>query len=228
LLLILLLILILLLPSTLLSTLRIVHPSQTNSWVSSGMVFVKPTGKGGGQECPPHISLDQLYEYRRKLPHYRPAGRRLFITFCKGNRYPFPPSARDAVLQHCLYDHGRRYQLHAAVVMPDHVHLLLTPLRDEKGWPAGLPAILKLLKGTSARSVNKLSGCCGPVWLEESFDHVLRSQESFAEKLEYIRQNPVRRGLVKTPEEYPWLWLEPCEPEKCGTDTLVRRFWPCR
>jgi hypothetical protein len=68
--------------------------------------------------------------------------------------------------------------------------------------------MLKLLKGASARSVNKLSRLCGPVWQEESLDHVLRSQESFEEKLEYIRQNPVRRGLARRPEDYNWLWVE--------------------
>ena len=106
--------------------------------------------------------------------------------------------------------------------MPDHVHLLLTPLADEQGWPYALPRILKLLKGTSARSVNKLMGSAGPVWQEESFDHVLRSQESLGEKLEYLRQNPVRRGLATKPEDYPWLWVE---QTTCGADTLVRRLW---
>jgi len=120
----------------------------------------------------------------------------------------FSAQARDVILRHCLHDHGRKIRLHAAVVMPDHVHLLLTPLRDEQGWPYGVAAILKLIKGTSARSVNQLLRVSGPVWQEESFDHVLRSDESFAEKLEYIRQNPVRRGLVDRPEEYRWLWIE--------------------
>jgi REP element-mobilizing transposase RayT len=92
--------------------------------------------------------------------------------------------------------------------MPDHVHLLLTPLQDIDGWSIGLPAILKLIKGASARSLNKLLGVSGPVWQEESFDHVLRSEDSLEEKLEYIRQNPVRRGLVKKPEDYSWLWIE--------------------
>ncbi len=92
--------------------------------------------------------------------------------------------------------------------MPEHAHLLLTPLSDEKGWPYGLPAILKLIKGASARRVNQLLGSNGPVWQEESFDHVLRSQESLEEKLEYIRQNPVRRGLVKRPEAYRRLRVE--------------------
>ena len=139
------------------------------------------------------------------------AGRTIFITFRKGNRIPFAPEAKDVILQHCLHDNGKRYDLHAAVVMPDHVHLLLSPLRDEKGWPYSLPTILKLLKGTSARSVNNLSGSHGPLWQEESFDHVLRSQESFEEKQEYIRQNPVRKGLVKRPEDYKWLWVEQTE-----------------
>jgi|HubBroStandDraft_6_1064221.scaffolds.fasta_scaffold1065868_1 REP element-mobilizing transposase RayT len=156
----------------------------------------------------PKQTLERKYEYRRMLPHYQKAGRVLFVTFCKGNRIAFAPEARDVVLEHCLHDNGKRYDLHAAVVMPDHVHLLLLPLRDEKGWPYSLPTILKLLKGTSARSVNKLMGCYGPVWQEESFDHVLRSQESFEEKLEYLRQNPVRRGLVKKAEDYKWLWIE--------------------
>jgi len=164
--------------------------------------------------------LDRLYEYRRKLPHYQKPDRALFVTFCKSGRNPFAPEARDLVLQHCLHDHGKRYQLHATVVMPDHVHLLLTPLRDEEGWPYALPSILKLLKGTSARSINRLLGSCGPVWREESFDHALRSQESLAQKLEYLRQNPVRRGLAAKPEDYPWLWVE---PSSCGADTLVRR-----
>ena len=92
--------------------------------------------------------------------------------------------------------------------MPNHVHLLLTPMRDGQGWPYALAAILKLIKGVSARSVNRLMGSSGPVWQEESFDHVVRSNESFDEKLKYICQNPVRAGLVLKPEDYRWLWEE--------------------
>ncbi|HYM07381.1 MAG TPA: transposase [Terriglobales bacterium] len=164
-------------------------------------------------------ALDRTYEYRRKLPHYQKLGQPIFVTFCKLGRDPFSDAARSLTLRHCLHDHDKRFHLHVAVVMPDHVHLLLTPLNDELGWPYALPAIMKLIKGASARSVNKLLNQSGPIWQEESFDHVLRSSESFAEKLEYIRQNPVRRGLVKRVEDYPWLWVE-----QCGADTLVRRF----
>jgi len=98
--------------------------------------------------------------------------------------------------------------LHAAVIMPEHVHLLLTPMRNAKGWPFPLKDILKLIKGPAAHSINMLAGTHGALWQDESFDHVLRSNESFDEKLEYIRQNPVRRGLVAKREEYEWLWVE--------------------
>ncbi|MBZ5573145.1 MAG: hypothetical protein LAO09_14840 [Acidobacteriia bacterium] len=70
-----------------------------------------------------------------------------------------------------------------------------------------LADILKGIKGASARNVNRLLGCSGAVWQEESFDHVVRSDGSLEQKIEYIRQNPVRRGLVKTPDEYQWLWV---------------------
>ena len=91
--------------------------------------------------------------------------------------------------------------------MPDHVHLLFKPLRDAGNWPYPLQKVLKMIKGTSARDINKLLETSGPVWEEESFDHVLRSQESLREKIEYIRMNPVRAGLVDTPENYKWLWI---------------------
>lgn len=128
-----------------------------------------------------------------------------------------PEMAREVVLKHCLHDHGTKFLLHAAVVMPDHVHMLFTPLRDEEGWPHGLARILKAIKGTSARSVNRLLKKVGPFWQEESFDHILRSQESLEDRIEYIRQNPVRRGLVRAPEEYQWLWVE-----SCGAGTPAR------
>ena len=152
-------------------------------------------------------ALRHQYHYQRRLPHIS-ADSPMLVTFCKSSKEPFLPHVRAVILEHCLFDNGKKIELHAAVVMPEHVHLLFTPLHDLEGWPFSLAQILKALKGTSARSVNRAMRVLGPVWQEESFDHVLGSDESMAEKIEYIRQNPVRRGLVKTPEAYPWLWIE--------------------
>jgi len=148
------------------------------------------------------------YEYRRRLPHFQKADRAVFVTFRKLTRDPFPERARDLVLQHCLYEDEKHIELHAAVVMPDHVHLLFTPLRDEDGWPVLVHRIMKAIKGTSARDVNRLLGASGPVWQDESFDHVLRSENNLQEKIEYIRMNPVRKRLAQKPEEYRWLWVQ--------------------
>jgi len=46
----------------------------------------------------------------------------------------------------------------------------------------------------------------GPVWQEEFFDHVLRSNESLVDKVDYVCENPVRAGLVESEGEYRWLW----------------------
>jgi len=98
--------------------------------------------------------------------------------------------------------------LHAAVVMPDHVHLLFTPLCDPEGKSYSLSEILGGLKGSSAHSINKLMNRKGKAWQGESFDHILRSSEAIKEKAEYICNNPVRKGLVASIEDYPWLWRE--------------------
>jgi hypothetical protein len=55
--------------------------------------------------------------------------------------------------------------------MPDHVHLLFQPLRDKNGWPFPLVDILQCLRSATAHRINKILGCSGPVWEEESFDH---------------------------------------------------------
>jgi putative transposase len=62
------------------------------------------------------------------------------------------------------------------------------------------------IKGGSARKINQLLARHGLVWQEEFFDHVLRSNDSLAETVDYICQNPVRAGLVKAEGEYRWLW----------------------
>jgi REP element-mobilizing transposase RayT len=174
----------------------------------------------------------QKYHYRRRLPHIQKSHADLFVTFCTGARLPLSEAARDLVLQHCLREGGvdgaapaplplakgrfspakipaPRILLHAVVVMPDHVHLLLAPLRNEDGWPFPLVDILQCLKGATAHRINRLLYRAGPVWEEDSFDHVLRSDESLKDKCEYLRQNPVRAGLVEKPEDYRWLWVNP-------------------
>jgi REP element-mobilizing transposase RayT len=158
---------------------------------------------------PTNPSSVPKYQYRRRLPHFQKSDTALFVTFRTGGLLVLPEEARDLVLNHCLREQRLRVYLFAAVVMPDHVHVLIKVLRDENGWPFPLAEIMQSLKGTTAHRINKLLHRSGPVWQEESFDHVLRSDESLKQKCEYIQQNPVRAGLVHKPEDYRWLWVNP-------------------
>ena len=154
--------------------------------------------------------IDGRVAYRRRLPHYQQNFRTYFCTFVTRERAVLPPAARDIVLRHVI--ESPLYYLHVAVVMPDHVHLIATPGWQQDVFCTPLRVILGKIKGASSREVNKLLGRTGPLWQQESFDHELRRDESLAQKAEYVRQNPVRKGLVTRPEDYPWLWTRTYEP----------------
>jgi REP element-mobilizing transposase RayT len=138
--------------------------------------------------------------YRRNLPHLQ----RDYVTKL---RWELPPWAREITLSCCCHDHRSKYELYVAVVMPDHVHLILTPLVDENRREIiSLVDIMRNIKGASARAINQSLRRSGPVWQEESFDHVLRSSEGLDAKVDYVLDNPVRGGLVSNWREYPWGW----------------------
>ena len=148
--------------------------------------------------------------YRRQLPHLQCDDKPHFVTFCTCKRWILPREIRQLVLDSCLHDNGVRFDLKVAVVMPDHVHLIFTPLIDlnaREVW--SLAQIMDAIKGASAHRINKVLRRKGPVWQAESFDHVLRSSESLDAKVEYLLENPVRLGLAKAWSEYPWGWRNP-------------------
>ena len=149
-------------------------------------ILTKVKGSGrGARSTHSQIPMTQAmlkgkYTYRRRLPHYQKDDRAVFVTFCC-SFHPLPESVRDMVFRHCLHDQGTKATIHAVVVMPDHVHLLLTPLRDPEGSLYSLVEILQGIKSASAHSLNRALGRAGPVWQEESFDHVLRSASAITQ-----------------------------------------------
>jgi putative transposase len=83
--------------------------------------------------------------------------------------------------------------------MPDHVHLFAAFATDGIALADWIQA-LKSVMGKQLLHV----GIQKPHWQEGFFDHLLRSHESYAEKWNYVRDNPVRAGLVKTTEQWPY------------------------
>jgi len=91
-----------------------------------------------------------------------------------------------------------RYHLHSFVVMPNHVHLLVTPLVRAREW-------LGPLKGFTGYQANRILGRPrGPFWQDESYDHLIRNDDEFARVHRYIESNPVKAGLARIPEEFRW------------------------
>jgi putative transposase len=90
------------------------------------------------------------------------------------------------------------YVLHAFVVMPNHLHLLLTPA-------VALPKLTKSLKNITAKRANQMLGLTGhPFWQEEGYDHLVRDDREFERIQLYIETNPVRAGLTTEASEYRW------------------------
>jgi REP element-mobilizing transposase RayT len=145
------------------------------------------------------------YEYRRRLPHFQPDFKIIFITFCTYLRWTLTPDARTIVVDTCVAGNGLKSDLYGLVVMPDHVHLALVPVCDSQG-PVPMAEIMQAIKGASAHRINRLLNRRGRVWQEESFDRALRKEEQAQEKLFYMLQNPLRAGLVSNPLDYPWIW----------------------
>jgi REP element-mobilizing transposase RayT len=155
----------------------------------------------------PHICPMPQAFYRRQLPHLQCDDKPHFVTFCTHHRWVLPEHLRSIVMDCCLHDNGRKFDLRAAVVMPDHVHMIFTPLISRRAMEVcSLAEIMDAIKETSAHKINKAVGRKGRVWQPESFDHVVRSSEGLDAKIQYLMENPVRRRLVARWTDYPWLW----------------------
>src|SRR6266446_4556557 len=83
------------------------------------------------------------------------------------------------------------------VIMPDHVHLFVQGDANFRleSWVGGLKRAVSISLGASSFR---------PLWQPGFFDHLLRGDESYAEKWEYVRANPVRHGLVRCPDDWKY------------------------
>ena len=145
---------------------------------------------------------------RRNLPHWEMDGCSYFITYRCVLGATLPPAARTIVMDNWKFWHGKRYLLHAIVVMTDHVHTLITPTKKEDGTRYSLEEIIHTNKGFTSHKINKSMNRSGQFWQDERFDRIIRDAEEFQKKLNYMRNNPVKSGMVNRAEDYPW-WHRP-------------------
>jgi len=164
---------------------------------------------------------------RRNLPHWEKAGATYFITF-NTKRIELSEAERRLVMQTCLHWQDLKWRVHQLLVMPDHVHLLATPLpiRATDNRATGLKPvalfyslseILHSVKRYSAREINQRRGRQGTLWWDESYDMMVNTEEEFRQKWDYIRNNPVKKGLARRAEQYAFYWEEETKGHRFST-----------
>ncbi|MCB0196168.1 MAG: transposase [Anaerolineae bacterium] len=109
---------------------------------------------------------------------------------------------------------NQTYSLDAFCVMPNHVHMVFTPLPANNNGDNqteryhALSRIMQALKGRSAIQANAQLGREGQFWQHESYDHVIRDEDEWRRIVEYVLHNPVKAGLVNDWEDWPWTYCK--------------------
>lgn len=143
----------------------------------------------------------ELQKTQRNLPHWIKEGSTYFITFRAIGKLSQEEQA--VVFNHIIEGNGTYYSVGAAVVMTDHVHIVLA---NHENYD--LSRIMKGIKGVSARLVNKMRTITdSPVWQDESYDRIIRNGRELQEKIKYIIENPLKEGLIGGHEMYPYLYV---------------------
>lgn len=152
-----------------------------------------PSGLAGSGK--PFVAMDRLLDRSTSGPLHlrRPEIAKLVIEALQDGQHK---------LQRC--------ELHAFAIMPNHVHLLVTPKVMASRW-------LAPLKRITAYRANELLGTHGqPFWQDESYDRLVRTKEEFDRIHAYIEQNPVTAGFAIDASEYPWSSATSRLKDGCG------------
>jgi REP-associated tyrosine transposase len=122
----------------------------------------------------------------------------VFVTTCAAKRRPIlaSSSSHDAVV--AAWQAAATWLVGRYVIMPDHIHLFCAPNAIDA---SSLERWMRYWKSVATRKMGRKSG---NVWQRHHWDRQLRSGESYEEKWEYVRNNPVRHGYVSKADDWPY------------------------
>ena len=192
-------------PVTMDATKRV--PPGDNSCGRMGMLD-PVSGKDGGPRFVVAGAGDDGHDEARpsrKAPAHHPVcevfnrATIVFVTVCAKNRQSLFGSSKAHDLLVNVWREAGAWLVGRYVIMPDHIHLFCSPGKPD------YPALAKWVQyWKSLASRRWPQPCPNPLWQKSFWDTQLRRGESYAEKWNYVRNNPVRDGLCVTPEEWPW------------------------
>jgi REP element-mobilizing transposase RayT len=123
---------------------------------------------------------------------------RLLDTATTGPVYLKMPEIASLIVQQLrTVQDNRLCSIDAYVVMPNHVHVLWTPI-------SSLAELVHRVKGATAFRPNRMLERTGVFWQDEYFDRLVRTREELEKIRDYIEWNPVKAGLVDAPEDFQW------------------------
>lgn len=140
-----------------------------------------------------HVELEKEEitdaEFRKKIEYY--------LDQNYGECFLKDLNVAEIVQANLLYHQDKKYKLYAWVIMPNHMHYLITPIATHT-----LAEITHSNKSYTAHQANKILNRSGQFWFHESFDRYIRDENHFLQTIAYIENNPVKAGLCKTASEW--------------------------
>lgn len=131
-----------------------------------------------------------------RLPHIDLLNHIVFITCSCINGYILSKSDKDIVFNSILFHNKKMFVLYASVVMNTHFHIIIEPFKS-------LAKIMHSIKSYSAHRINRLNRRTEKLWMREYFDPIIRDDNDYIEKLNYIINNPRKVNL----NNYKWLYV---------------------
>jgi REP element-mobilizing transposase RayT len=125
-------------------------------------------------------------------------------AFSCGEKYLSDARIADLVAESLHHRDGKVYDLNAFSVMPNHVHLVCTPLEEEQGLYFSLSKIMHSLKRHTAYESNLLLMRSGAFWQHENYDRYVRDEAELERIIKYVVYNPVKAGLVADWKSWKW------------------------
>jgi len=147
------------------------------------------------------MNKEDFHIYRRRLPHWRLKGATYFVTWrIKPGSTVLVPNERSEVCNALKHFDQSRYDLFAYVIMDDHVHVIVRPFEN---W--ALENLVHSWKSFTANRLQRLNFRKGQVWQDEYFDRIIRDEDEFLEKAQYIFNNPWKHW--HDINEYVWMYF---------------------
>lgn len=125
-----------------------------------------------------------------------------------GPTWLMDPRIANIVIDSLRFRDGEHHDLLAFCIMPNHIHVVLTPLPDKEAHYPSLTAIMQSIKGHTARKSNRELGRDGQFWQHESYDHWVRDQTELQSIVQYVVNNPVKARRVDHWQDWPWTYCK--------------------